>query len=92
MKQMTQQDVFVLISDERKYQKQLQIVKGWDADEYKSIGDFLTYIQVYLDQAKFRLTKEIGDMGALDELRKVAALTVACMEQFGAPARNPNAK
>jgi len=89
MGKLTREEVYKLIDGERTYQEKKKVAYNWRSDEYNGVGDFITYIDVYLTQAKTRLTKETGNQGGLDELRKVAALAVACMETFGCPAR-PN--
>jgi hypothetical protein len=47
----------------------------------------LVYIQHYVDLAFNRVSTEDGEQGALENLRKIAALAVAAMEEHGAPPR-----
>lgn len=77
--------VYKAIDSERNYQLKRWGVNGEDAKH--SVGDFLTYMDDYLSEAKHRASREDGDTGSLEVLRKVVALGVACMEQHGAPMR-----
>lgn len=79
---MKRKHVYKLIDSEREYQ-----LDKWGDDRNESIGNFLTYMQVYLDRAKVALTDAQGDEAALNVIRKVTTLGVACMERFGAPSR-----
>ena len=56
-------------------------------DANHTVGDWLIYIQDYLTEAFHRASREEGYQGALDTLRKVAAMCVACFEQNGVPSR-----
>lgn len=78
-------EVYDAIDSERDYQLVRWGIKGEDAKH--SVGDFLTYMDDYLNEAKHRASREDGNSGALEVLRKVVALGVACMEQHGAPKR-----
>lgn len=55
--------------------------------EKKSVAAFLTYMRHWLTQAERDATKESGDHDALNQIRKVTALGVACMEQNGVVTR-----
>jgi hypothetical protein len=82
----TRSDVYAAIHDERMYQNKL-----WDAENHDrnhSIGDWLTFAQVYLDKAKAAYVGHGNSQrAALHEIRKTAALLVACMEYNGVPER-----
>lgn len=52
-----------------------------------SVGSWMIFIDQYLAQAKHDLTTKPGHTPALHQLRKVAALCVACFEQHGVPGR-----
>jgi len=58
----------------------------------RSVPDFLVYMKTYLDDAFRSATTEVGDDKALEALRKVVALGVACFEQHGMPVRDPNTR
>lgn len=73
---MIEQFVIDAINIEREYQDRL-----WhDIDETNSIGDFLCFMQNYLDKAR----EEINDSdAALRNIRKVSAIGIKVMEKFG---------
>lgn len=78
---MDRQDVYKVLDSEREYQN-----RKWGGnvhDSQHSIGDWLTYMDYYLHQAKRTITKG-NPIDALSELRKVTALGVAAMEKLGA--------
>ena len=55
-----------------------------------SITEFLVYIRDYTEEAlhiETRVEDEPANYKALDIVRKIGALAVACMEQHGAPKR-----
>ena len=71
------------INEERAYQ---DAKYGPKNDQKNSIGDFLTYIHQYWDEASYRLTH--GDReGAMHVMRKITALGFAAMETHGALTR-----
>ena len=70
--------VFDIIDGERDYQD----VK-WGKDHSHDVAAFVVFMREYHNQVVRRASKENGWSGALDELRKVAALGVACMEKHG---------
>ena len=71
------------INEERAYQ---DAKYGPKNDQKNSIGDFLTYIHQYWDEAGYQLTQ--GDrVAALHIMRKIAALGFAAMETHGALTR-----
>ena len=81
--------VFRVIDQERDYQEKL-----WGNTPSKGkheIGAFILFIEQYVDKAKDAITQFADPTGsdqALHQLRKVAALCVACMEQHGAAYRS----
>lgn len=91
----TRNDVYVAINTERAYQ-----AKVWNEGTTESGGRhetaaFLTYMREYLRRAEL-LSSTLADGAVneagecdLDMIRKVTALGVACMEQHGAPKRQP---
>jgi len=89
---MERHDVYKRIDGERKYQDirwNTNLNEDQIPDEDKSVAEWLNYIEYHLDKAKnenYHLNKE----GALDELRKVAALAVRAMEIHGCPERQIN--
>lgn len=81
------QEVFNVINDERVYQD-----RKWGSLETNphEVGSWLTIMRSLLNDAERAYTSERGDTGALDEIRKVVAVGVACMEQHGPVPRKKN--
>jgi len=84
---MNRQDIYKVLDGERNYQDNrwspYHITDGVPADEFKSVGHFLVYMDDYMRKAKEQFTTDAGDRGALENLRKVVALGVACFERHG---------
>lgn len=74
--------VFQALSDERAYQS-----NRWD-EKPVSMPAFLTYMRHWLTVAERDATREGSDFDALNQIRKVTALGVACMEQHGVVTRD----
>lgn len=82
---MKREDVFKLIDGERAYQD-LDVHQIGHDDSKCSVADWLIFIEEHLQQAK----KEIYMLKvkkALEQVRKITALGVACMEHNKTPAR-----
>lgn len=81
---MTRKEVYKEIDIERDY----QYVKwgGKEHDEKENIASFITYMENYLRASAYH-TSHGTDHAALEELRKVVALGVACLEINGCPSR-----
>ena len=77
--------VFAAIDSERIYQ---ELKWGTLADHPQSVGAYLTLMRVHLTAAEAAWAGATGDANALDRLRQVLAIGVACGEQHGMPARN----
>ncbi len=83
-------DVFNAIVSERVYQARKWGIRQPDetfVEPKHSVGDFLVYMQYYLDEAVNEATQKTDDFWPLESIRKIAALAVACMEQHGASPR-----
>ena len=89
---VTRETVYQAIDSERTYQG-----LRWGKQESKlgalvepqhSVCDFLVYMQDYLREAMTECARTPGVGAALEIVRKVTALGVACMEEHGAPVRN----
>lgn len=83
--------VYEAIDGERDYQDE-----RWNFNTHgsHSITEFLTYIRDYTEEAlhiECREEDETANAKAIDIIRKIAALGVACMEQYGAPLRKKKA-
>jgi len=77
----TRKVVYEVIDSERDYQD-----KKWGIHP-ASTGSYLVFMQDYLTEAMHQFTRQSGEIAgwqALDTIRKVTALGVACMEQNGA--------
>ena len=77
--------VFEAINGERHYQE-----TKWGTLEQRpqSVGAYLTLMRVHLADAEAAWARSSGDVMALDCLRKVLAIGVACGEQHGMPRRH----
>jgi len=84
MKTTKRNEVFEAIDSERDHQDQ-----KWGTLEQHphEVGSWLTIMRNLLSEADAAYCCQRGDAGALEEIRKVAAVGVACMEQHGAPKR-----
>jgi len=83
----TQADVLAAVIGERVFQD-----RKWGTVEQHphEVGSWLTIMRQLLNDAERAYMSQRGDKGALDELRKVVAVGVACMEQHGVPSRITN--
>ncbi len=82
---LTMTEVFDLLVKEREYQERV-----WPqaTSEKKTPGDFAIYMQNYLLAGMNELSHKPGYDGLQNFIRKVTALGVASMQQFGAPGRS----
>ena len=87
MTTLTRKDVFFAIDQERDHQD-----KKWGTlgEHPHEVGSWLTIMRQLLNDAERAYMSQLGDIGALDEIRKVVAVGVACMEQHGVPPRHCN--
>lgn len=76
----TRGQVYAAINEERDYQDNLK--KGT-----RSVGDELCLLARYVRKAQDDLTQN-GKNAALDEVRKITAMGVRCLEDHGVPRRN----
>jgi hypothetical protein len=81
---MDRKDVYAFIDKERTYQ---DAKWGTIQQHPHEVGSWLLIMDQLLADARQEWTRGPGDYGALDELRKVVAVGVACMEQHGAVQR-----
>jgi len=82
----TRQEVFSTINDERVFQDRKW---GTIQEHPHEVGSWLTIMRQLLNDAERAYVSQRGDFGAIDELRKVVAVGVACMEQHGTVPRPP---
>ena len=82
---MNRNTVFEAISSERDYQDR----KWGTIDKHPhEVGGYLTIMRNILAQADAAWSAAAGDYGSLEEIRKLAATAVACMEQHGTTFRS----
>lgn len=81
------QEVYHLISDERKYQESL-VSNRTDGDNHTPAG-YLVMFHTYLNRAMNGWTENPGCYFALDNIRKLAGIAVHCMEDHGAIPQEP---
>lgn len=77
-------EVYAAIDGERDYQDNKW--GGEKMDAHNGVGDFIRYTEKYLARAQQEFAAGNVDQ-ALENMRKVTALGVACMEYHGAPKR-----
>lgn len=75
---MNREQVFALIDGERDYQN-AKPIHSHEQDVATPVASWLIYMETHLAKAKDRIYYLKPDE-ALEEVRKVAALAVACME------------
>lgn len=86
MPKSTRAEVFEVLSEERDYQESLPPSKCDCGNE--SIGEIILTLEHFI--AKARTTRcQHGDLAALEEIREIGAMAVACMEVHGAFRRRP---
>jgi hypothetical protein len=78
----SREDVYDAIDSERYYQMQ-----RWGQNNPHEIGAWILFMEDYLAEARHLVSRNSPEEIALDTIRKVTALGVACMEQHGAPLR-----
>jgi len=80
MTKASKQDVFNAITDERVFQD-----RKWGTVEQHphEVGSWLTIMRQLMNDADKGWMSNRGDEAALDDIRKVVAVGVACMEQHG---------
>lgn len=77
--------VFDAIDSEREYQDRKW---GTPAEHPHEVGGYLTLMDVHLQRAKAAWAGANNDTEALESLRKVLAIGVACAEQHSIPGRS----
>lgn len=72
--------IYNTIDSEREYQD-----KKWGGeshDQQHRVADWLLFIEIQLNEAKQNLYTS-GNEAGLNNIKKIAALCVACMEKYG---------
>lgn len=78
--------VIEAINEELAYQSTLQGSGRADAVDHGVAGQLVT-LNVYTQEANVAWAKQSGDEAALSALRKVAAIAIRALEQYGCPRR-----
>lgn len=86
MKYELSREVLSAVHDERVFQNRKW---GTMTEHSHEVGGYLTIMRKLLTDAEAAWTSSKGDEGSLDEIRKVVAVGIACMEQHGAVIRDP---
>ena len=83
---MKRQLVIDAIKSERDYQD-----RKWGTVEERphEVGSWLLLMDVHLQRAKTSVAESNSDIAALEALRKVLAIGLACAEQHGITPRSP---
>ncbi len=79
-------EVINVIDEELAYQSTLQGSGRPDAFDHGVAGQLVT-LGVYVNEANIAWTKTAGDEKVLDALRKVAAIAIRALLQYGCPRR-----
>ena len=82
---MTRAEVYAAIDSERDYQDRLGADRT--AGQAHPVGSYLTMLRHYLREAEEAWTKTAGDAAALESIRKIAGISVRCMEDHGTTLR-----
>lgn len=82
---MQREKIYEAIDSERQYQD-----RKWGTVEQHphEVGGYLTLMRKLLTDAEAAWASSNGDYSAMNEIRKVLAVGVACAEQHSMPGRN----
>lgn len=83
-------EVYDAIDSERDYQDSLWNPETTPTEGVHHVASWLTYMRSYLDEAVNQVSRgadPAASVAALNTIRKITAMGVACMEQHGAPQR-----
>ena len=80
-------EVYRVIDTERDHQESLPSNRSEDPKRTRMVAEYLTMLDYYVSHAQETWTMRSGNELVLDDMRKIAALAVRCMEEWGAPER-----
>jgi hypothetical protein len=86
----TRQDVYKAIDSERAFRDKFVGTNPTHQDPNRpshTTGEYLVMLTVYLREAQEAWLRNPGDLEALRSIRKIAGISVHCMEDHGAPKR-----
>lgn len=76
---MKRSEVYELIDAERDYQDNFRPMLGAKSDSDHSVADWVLFLEHLLSEAKYEIY-QMDDAAALQYIRKLTAVGVACME------------
>ena len=79
---ISRKEVFTAIESERDYQDD-----KWGLEDTHSLEEWVLYMEEYLSKARNALVEAEDEDEALENVRKVAGLAVAAIQDHGAPQR-----
>jgi len=77
-------EVYAVIDGEREYQENLPPNRSEDAKRTRMVSEYLTMLDHYVRHAQDAWTLRAGIEEPMKDMRKIAALAVRCMEEWGA--------
>jgi hypothetical protein len=90
----SRQRVYEAVDSEREYQESLwqnrnrRLFENPETQESLSVGEFLLLIEEHLSKARKNWSYEHKpERNTIEHVRKIAALAVSCMEQYGVSVR-----
>jgi len=86
----SREEVYRVIDGERDYQENLPSNRSENAKRIRMVSEYLTMLDHYVRHAQDAWTTRAGIEVPLEDMRKIGALAVRCMEEWGAPPRVVN--
>lgn len=86
----TRNEVFKAIDSERDYQDSLWNETTTTSGGKHEVGAWIVFMRSYLSEAEDQISRAAdpaASQNALNTIRKIVTIGVACMEQHGAPKR-----
>jgi hypothetical protein len=78
------EDVYKVIDGEREYQENLPGNRSENPKRIRAVSEYLTMLDHYVRHAQDSWTTRAGIEDPLNDMRKIAALAIRCMEEWGA--------
>jgi hypothetical protein len=82
LKLSIRESVYNLVTEERQYQN-----RKFGTSNPHEVCEWLALMQAHLNRAQEACVGTEDNRGALDELRKIIAIGMACAEEHGMPSR-----